>query len=75
MAHAAVRAKFLQNPTLRNVLVNTGSAKIAESSPDDYWGTGLHLYARNALDPRYWSNQGGVICEIYESVRSELLGI
>ena len=67
-----LKVKFEQNPTLMGLLVNTGTAKIAESSPDDYWGTGIHLYARDAMDMCFWSNQGGLMSEIYDRVCAEL---
>ena len=72
VAYTAVKAKFQQNPILGDILQNTGNAKIAEGSTDDYWGTGIHLYAKNAMDPQYWSNEGGVMSEIYARVRDEL---
>ena len=72
VVHATVRAKFGQNQTLGDLLKNTGNAKIAETSPDDFWGTGLHLYDRNAMDVRFWSNQRGLMSDVYERVRSEL---
>ena len=46
----AVREKFLQNPFLKAIVLNAGSAKIAESSIDTYWGTGIHLHDESALD-------------------------
>ena len=72
-AHKGVLAKFGQNLTLRENLVNTGDVKIVESSLDTFWGTGLHLHDRNALDCRYWSNQGGAMSEILHEVRQALI--
>ena len=72
VAYTAVNAKFEQNSTLLGVLLNTGNAKLGESSTDDYWGTGLHLYHCNAMDRRFWLNQGGMISEIYDRIRTEL---
>ena len=65
VAYKAVKAKFTQNPTLRNLLIETGDKLIAESSYDQHWGTGLHLRDENALDSHKWSNrQGGIMGEI-----------
>ena len=72
VVYMAVKAKFGQNPMLKGVLINSGSATIAESSPDDYWGTGIHLHAKNAMDKRFWANQGGVMSKIYHKIRAEL---
>ena len=57
--YKAVCAKFTQNQTLRSVLADSGETPIAESSTDSFWGTGLHLHDRNALDKRLWKSAGG----------------
>ena len=72
IAYAAIHAKFTQNDLLRNILVNTGQLKIAESSTDPLWGTGLHLYDRKAMDERYWADNGGLMCDIYSKLREEI---
>ena len=72
VVHAAVMAKFGQNECLKGILLNTGEALIAESSLDSYWGTGVHLHDRNALDERFWSDGPGVLSEIYSRVRHDL---
>ena len=61
IALVAVGAKFKQNQLLRDILLSTSNKKIAESSTDTYWGTGLHLCDRNALDQWYWSGDGGLM--------------
>ena len=73
VAFKAVCAKFQQNVTLRNLLIASGNAEIAESTPDEYWGTGVHIHNRNALDKRFWKNNGGVMCELLSKVHSELI--
>ena len=71
--YAAVRAKFIQNQSLASILLSTGSAKIAESSTDSYWGTGLHLRDCNAMDQHFWvTSNGGMMSEIYDQLRAEL---
>ena len=69
----ANRAKFGQNKLLGKLLVET-SKDIAEGSTDPYWGIGVHLRDRNALDRRAWTNKhGGAMAGILSQVRNELL--
>ena len=63
-----VSAKFNQNNLLKNQLLNTGQKTIAESSYEKFWGTGLHLYDRSALDNHQWQDKGGVTSEILSAV-------
>ena len=72
IAYAAIKAKFLQNPMLGNLLCSTGDVTIAEGSLDSYWGTGIHLHDKNALDDRFWVDGKGLMGEILEKVRHEL---
>ena len=66
-------AKFGQNPTLRRILLDSADKIIAESSTDTFWGVGLHLHDRNALDRRHWINKsGGAMCDILSRVRRDL---
>ena len=50
LAFNAVHAKFSQNQTLKQLLLDTGNQLIAEGSGDSHWGIGLHIHDRNALD-------------------------
>ena len=68
IAYTAILAKFSQNHTLRNCLIETNNLLIAESSLDPYWGTGTHLFDRVALDSRHWKNEGGVMSDILARV-------
>ena len=70
--YTAVHAKFLQNPALLGILLNSGEMLLAEGSPDPYWGIGVHIHDRVALDKRFWKNSGGVTSEIYTRVHQEL---
>ena len=45
----------------------------AESSPDSFWGTGLHLFDKKAMDQKCWKGDGGLRCNIYNKVHNELL--
>ena len=71
IALSAVRAKFAQNISLKNILLSTGSVKIVESSTDSHWGTGIHLHDRNTVKEEYWRGDG-MMCEIYNQVHQEL---
>ena len=72
VAYMAVKAKFEKKPTLCKVLLSTRTVKIAKSSTDDFWGTGLHLYDRNAMNRQFWANRGGLMSDIYDCVHQEL---
>ena len=72
-AYKAAKVKFSQNPTLQNILLETGDKFLAENSLDTFWGTGLHLHNRIALDRRQRKNKdGGAMSNILAQVRQEL---
>ncbi len=51
-------AKFSQNEALREFLLGTGNAVIAEASPyDGIWGIRLGLDDPKAKDPRNWNGE------------------
>ncbi len=51
----ANQAKFAQNPTLQDYLINTGSRILVEASPvDPVWGIGLPKEDPAAEDPNQW---------------------
>ncbi len=55
---AGNRAKFSQNPELREFLVNTGSKILVEASPvDKIWGIGLDAKHEHANNPNRWKGQ------------------
>ena len=65
-------AKFSQNQTLRTLLLSC-SKQIVKCSTDEFWGVGLHLPDRNALNKQYWPNkEGGIMSDILSQVRQEL---
>ena len=69
----SIRAKFKQNPLLLQFLQTTKPPKLAESTFDKLWGTGLPLNDANALKPAYWANQGllgEILIEIRDSTNS-----
>ena len=73
IVYKGVSAKFCQNITLQRHLQKTGDSSLIESTTDPYWGSGLSLYNRNALDKNFWPNKtGSVMSEILSRVRDEL---
>ena len=71
VAYKGLGAKFTQNEHLLGILRDTEGLKIAESTIDNFWGTGLHLYDKNSLDPTSWK-QEGLMCSLYDRLRAEL---
>ena len=72
VAYKAVLAKFGQNKTLHDILL-ANDHQIAESSENTFWGTGVHLHDRTALDKRAWkTTDGGVMCQLFARVCQEL---
>lgn len=59
---AVVRAKFEQNPNLRELLLATGEARIVEGSRDAFWGEGWDGGGQNWL--------GRVLMEVREKLRA-----
>ena len=68
---AACLSKFTDNIDARNHLLGTGNTLIAEASPDQYWGTGVHLSKVNSLNVNNWSGDN-VLGQILMKVRDEL---
>ena len=66
-----MRAKFTQNEVLKKILLNTGTAKIAEATTDQVWGNGLRLFDKNVMNIQYWKRDG-LMSELYSKLRSEL---
>ena len=65
-----VYEKFRQNQPLFELLNNT-SKSIYEASSDEFWGTGIHLKNRFALDKSTWKGNG-LMFEVYEVVKEML---
>jgi ribA/ribD-fused uncharacterized protein len=65
--------KFNQSKKLRECLLNTGTAILAEANPiDNVWGIGLSQDSRNAKDPYAWKGLnllGFAVMEIREYLR------
>lgn len=69
----ACKAKFEQNPWLREQLLETGDRIIVEASPlDKIWGVGLHEDDDRILDEANWEGQnllGKVLMEVRDGLR------
>ena len=64
-------AKFEQNPSLKQVLLQTGEKTIVESSYDRIWGTGIPLSDPACLDKSKWYNPG-ILGSILMDIRTKL---
>ena len=63
--------KFLQNPLLQKILLETGDKQLVECCYDTLWGTGVPLKEETCLNPVLWHNQG-IMGEMLEEVRDKL---
>ena len=70
----ANRAKFDQDPELKEKLLATGDAILAEASPRDrIWGIGMGAAKASELDPSEWNGQnllGKILMELREEYRA-----
>ena len=68
----ANRAKFEQNPDLKEALLKTGNAVFAEASPyDSIWGIGITASEAAKMDPSEWPGQN-LLGKILAELREEL---
>ncbi len=71
---AGNRAKFTQNPELRELLVATKGTTLVEASPyDKSWGIGLAATDPRAQDQAQWKGHN-LLGNILTALRNELLG-
>lgn len=67
------RAKFTQNPALRQALIETAGTELVEASAfDRIWGIGLAATDSCAENPSRWRGQN-LLGKILTRVRDELL--
>ena len=66
-----LKAKFAQNPHLRDVLLETEDKTLVESGYDKVWGTRIPLHDVRCLDPTAWGHQG-ILGELLSEIRQEL---
>ena len=70
---AGNRAKFTQDPALREQLLATRGTTLVEASPyDRIWGIGLSATDPRAQDPAKWRGQN-LLGQILTSLRDELI--
>ena len=69
------RAKFSQNPALRQKLIATGSEILALASPSDsVWGIGMRASAAEKCTPEEWPGQnllGKILMQLREEFQGE----
>ena len=74
LCEEGIKGKFLQNASLRDLLLSTKNKTLAECCSDKLWGTGVPLYDDKCLDHSVWNSQG-ILGEILELVRSYIIDI
>jgi len=65
-------AKYEQNASLRDFLLETGTRRIGEASQSKTWGIGIKLHQANQLNISKWTGAndfGHILQEIRESLR------
>ena len=67
-----IMSKFVSNPNLAGVLVNTGTKKIVECSYDSIWGTGILLHDKDCLKEENWAGTG-ILGEMLMETHEELI--
>ena len=61
------KAKFSQNPALRDFLLSTGDAVLAEASPyDRIWGIGLDRETAMSVGVEGWKGENLLGCALME---------
>ena len=71
LCRPGIRAKFVQNPILLEILVKrTGTKWIVEYSKDRLWGTGTPLAQVDCLDSDWWITPG-IMGKILEDIHME----
>ena len=72
MSRGGIRAKFIQNDDLRDLLISTEGKTLVECSTDMVWGNGIKLQDERVLQEYRWAGQG-ILGEILEEIRDELI--
>lgn len=73
IALEGLRAKFRQNPVLRDYLISTAPLTLGKASTNSQWGTGLSPEDGNALDTSKWNKQGNLLGRLLMKVRSQMI--
>ena len=76
IVRCGVRAKFVQNPEILQILLGTGNTLLAECSPyDKKWGIGIGITNPKRLNVAVWPGNnllGRILMEIREELRQEI---
>ena len=71
LCRSGIREKFVQNPTLLEILVKrTGTKCIVECAKDRLWGTGIPLAQEDCLNSDRWITPG-IMGKVLEDIRME----
>lgn len=68
-----LRAKFMQNPHLRDYLANTGNLILGEASTNARWGIGMDLNNPDVLNSTKWLESGNLLGRSLMKLREEIL--
>ena len=71
LCKAGIKAKYEQNNSLKELLLNTGTQTIVECSKDRDWGTGVPLGRFDCLSEDKWYGRG-ILGPLLMEIRSEL---
>ena len=71
ICYPGIKAKFVQNENLKNILKNTGTLTLMECSYDTLWGAGIPLHREDCLNSSAWTSVG-LLGEIVMDIRREL---
>ena len=71
MCFVGLKEKFVQNPSLMEILLKTEEKTLIECSFDRIWGNGIPLGDRSCLDRQKWHNIG-ILGEMLMEIRSQL---
>jgi hypothetical protein len=64
-----VKEKFSQHPSLKAFLMATKQTRIGESCKNSRWGTGLHLFHKDAFNQNLWCTTGNKMGDILQEQR------
>jgi hypothetical protein len=70
--HKCIKAKFTQNPELRNILINSYPKILAEASPHDaLWGIGMGMHNPLLVDKSKWGRNltGKILMKVRDTLR------
>ena len=71
LCYEGIKAKFVQNPWLKKLLLSTNEDTLAEATYDKLWGTGIPLHCIDCTNRNKWHNIG-IMDEILMAIREEL---